>query len=922
MTKARTLADFISDGSPLADGTISVAEVSGAAPLANPTFTGTVTSTGDIALGDLDELILGSNKMRLYYDNNNNYTVLDSNGTQGFRFIGTTNLSVEVDGSEVGFFSQGAVTISPNGTEKLQVYSGGSIFSGNLKVNDDIKLGFGQFGTDLEIYHDAASTTNKLVGDLTQTGRLTTDAADLAAIAASITDTAVDVFVYDTSKDSDGGAWRKRTQHTSWYNEAASATRGSRKEFPAVAVIVAESTQVTIYDGDDPSLPMWMVFNQGGSWSGTANLIMPTSVSDPVAISLLNGVLSIPFSNGYGFGILNFISEHNVTLFANVTQTYRGNISQRNDQLGFSVSSDTRLIVNSAINDVAMTVLPNAPIDAATGLPVPTIAIASNGGVSVIKDDGTVVDITGSQGSAFSVTTRVSIDNNNVYFVGPNTNRCNIVKAIPSSDTTFNSQPEIATDKFALNEGDNSTLNGVFANGILNVTKVEGMGDNAVATNGDSLNLFSDATGNQTGMAAYVASSYNTGWMNGDIKLATLSDTDDTDVTGSNLIVNGDFSSNSDWNLASGFYSIGSGVLTSPSSGSTALRPSVNVVPVVGKTYTLTFDITAHSAGTIYVNFGHIWVTSGYSAAGVGSKSFTFTPTSTAQNFSFYTAAFGGSIDNVVLREAEADRSVNGNGLQVFGTITKTAVATGADLVGYSGFSTTGAKNNYLQQPYNSDLDFDTTFCFMTWVKVNAAVGSQDQHFFDLSPADGSGRVNVFWQHSGTKFTFAPGNSGAGVSTPALGYGIWHQVVCLANSSSTQIYLDGALSSTGAGGFNQVLQPDAYLTIGARFAEYSGNAYGLNGSVALMRLSKTTPSPEQIAKIYNDEKHLFQTGAQATLYGASDAVTALAHDDTTDLLHVGTSAGRSVFQGLRRVDNTTDAVGAAISASNGLVAEE
>ena len=39
-----------------------------------------------------------------------------------------------------------------------------------------------------------------------------------------------------------------------------------------------------------------------------------------------------------------------------------------------------------------MTVLPNAPIDAATGLPVPTIAVATDGGVSVIKDDGTVVD--------------------------------------------------------------------------------------------------------------------------------------------------------------------------------------------------------------------------------------------------------------------------------------------------------------------------------------------------------------------------------------------------------------------------------------------------------------------------------------------------------------------------------------------------
>ena len=50
MSKARTLADFISDGSPLADGTISVSEVSGAAPLASPTFTGGIDVTGTVSV--------------------------------------------------------------------------------------------------------------------------------------------------------------------------------------------------------------------------------------------------------------------------------------------------------------------------------------------------------------------------------------------------------------------------------------------------------------------------------------------------------------------------------------------------------------------------------------------------------------------------------------------------------------------------------------------------------------------------------------------------------------------------------------------------------------------------------------------------------------------------------------------------------
>ena len=74
--------------------------------------------------------------------------------------------------------------------------------------------------------------------------------------------------------------------------------------------------------------------------------------------------------------------------------------------------------------------------------------------------------------------------------------------------------------------------------------------------------------------------------------------------------------------------------------------------------------------------------------------------------------------------------------------------------------------------------------------------------------------------------------------------------------------------------------------------------------------------------MYDDEKHLFQENAKCTLYGSSDTVTALAFDDDTDILHVGTSAGRSDFQGLRRINNTTTAVTTAISASDDLIAEQ
>ena len=95
-----------------------------------------------------------------------------------------------------------------------------------------------------------------------------------------------------------------------------------------------------------------------------------------------------------------------------------------------------------------------------------------------------------------------------------------------------------------------------------------------------------------------------------------------------------------------------------------------------------------------------------------------------------------------------------------------------------------------------------------------------------------------------------------------------------------------------------------------------------NGYISLIRSTSLAPSPQQIKKIFNDEKFLFEENAKCTLYGTSDAVTGLAFDNTNGVLHVGTSAGRSEFQGLNRINNTTTAVTTAISASDGFVAEQ
>jgi hypothetical protein len=738
----------------------------------------------------------------------------------------------------------------------------------------------GQFGTSLNV--DGTVTADGLVvdGNITSTGGdLNLATLDLNAIAASKAVTAVDVFVYDTSRDSDGGAWRKRTQYTSWYNETLNtATRGARREFPAVAVIVAESNKVTIFDGDDPALPMWMVFNAGAAsrWPS----------GDATGAFFVNGVLAI--STTARLLQLDFLSD--VGLYYRETkQTWDQPLVSRNTAGSVIVSAAGSGIVNTTTNDVAMTVLPDAPIDPATGLPVPTIAVATNGGVSVIKDDGTVVD----SSQAFAIRSVAFRDNGSVLY--RRTGSPEIYAA-----TTY------AADGFGVRVYDfdlqpYSLLFGSSGSGF------SSSGSNLFVGRNVGLETYLENTSAlTTGMVAYTTSTYNTGWMAGDIKGAFLSDTDDTDLVGSGeLVTNGTFDTDTNWTKGTG-WTISGGVATSATATAGSLTQPINLV--AGRTYQVQYEITAYTSGSvipIFIGGTSVIGTSGsgtgvknaYITAGVGNNQLSLSKTGSADSY---------SIDNVSVQLADADRSVNNNGLIVNGTVTRTPVATGADLVAYSGFSA----SNYLEQPYNSALDFGTgDFSVMGWFKLNGLVTDVLISRKRVAP-------NRFIIQTSAGALQYLSSSVSLTTSQTFGDNMFRQFAAVRNNGTTTIYVNGValLSGADAGDVNS----GNPLFVGIN--ENLGSA--LAGSLALLRISATAPTAEQIYKIYNDEKFLFQDNAQATLFGASDAVTALAHDPVTDLLHVGTSAGRSVFSGLRRVSNTTTAVGTAISAVNDLVVEE
>jgi hypothetical protein len=90
----------------------------------------------------------------------------------------------------------------------------------------------------------------------------------------------------------------------------------------------------------------------------------------------------------------------------------------------------------------------------------------------------------------------------------------------------------------------------------------------------------------------------------------------------------------------------------------------------------------------------------------------------------------------------------------------------------------------------------------------------------------------------------------------------------------------------------------------------------------LFRLSRTAITEDQFKKIWRDEFKMFQPYSRVTIHGGDDGVRALNRDPYTQDLHVGTAAGKSVFQGLTRVSESNEPVTKFISANKGTVAED
>lgn len=734
---------------------------------------------------------------------------------------------------------------------------------------------------------------------------------DLASIALSKGLTMVDGCI-DTSPNPSIAVQRR----TSWYNETlGTSTRGTRREMPTRRVIIITETSVTIYDGDDPSLPMWMHF--------FVNLNTTTNYAFLVGgaldcVDMKNGRLYL----GRSASVLccDFGGDrlaYGTTLY---THDYSGyNVAQRNVAAGSLPQSAaqsvfTTLFPNAIggvpVNHIRSVVEPDAAIDPLSGLQIPTVFLSvgvqgsPNGGTNILHHDGTLTKIEASTGAGGYASSDLAYGNGQLV-TAHSYSRDYATVHIFDKLPTVNIEPTLDpanAETYKYNDVAPS-LRGTRDNGLM-MRGIAVDNEDIVFALSDKVSRLSRGGTKAQSMVAYTAYNYATGWMVGGIKGAWLCSTESGALVGGTLWVDQPTLTD-EWSIDGG----GAYTLDGTQSGfQNLLQGGFSQAPLA-----ISFKVTNWSGGNIRSKISGV-VTDTY-VSGNGSYTQYLTNTSSSTGIGLEaTSSFAGTISDIRVEVVAPNRSVKNEGLIVNGRIDVTPVATSAELRGFSGFST----NNYFEQPYNAELDFGTgDFCVMGWVKYSGNDGRILSRSVGLTGAPrfavdiSTSKARVFTVNSGDAVAFCAGTS-------TLTTGAWHHFCALRRSGNLEIYVNAKLETVAPSTHN-LTNVGAKLSVGANSG---GDAPLYGGHLALLRIGATAPTPEQIAKIHRDERPMFQSGAKVALHGGNNSLTCLEGDKTTGLICAGGLGGRSDLSGLVRVGQTDTPITTKIVAHDGMILEQ
>ena len=273
-----------------------------------------------------------------------------------------------------------------------------------------------------------------------------------------------------------------------------------------------------------------------------------------------------------------------------------------------------------------------------------------------------------------------------------------------------------------------------------------------------------------------------------------------------------------------------------------------------------------------------------------------------AYNSGFYTkdirgiwlASSNADSDN----EGEKDRSYHANNLTQNGTPTEAAVASGSELDGYSGFS---SSVNFTAAS-NAEWDVLGTgaACWSYWFKSTGAGGVE--FHIGLMNSDASLRFDVYMNTNGTVVGDCKGATAEVSLTSGASYedSVWHKLDFV-RVSSTELYLYVDGISVGSSTTDQgSLTSSGNITLGIGVKASDGStAPATSTSFALVRLSATAPTATQVRKAYDAEKGMFVASAECLLQsGSTDAVLDVDVDPLSEKVLVTQTDAITIFDGL------------------------
>ena len=775
---------------------------------------------------------------------------------------------------------------------------------------------------------------------------------NISKMQAVISQTAAAVFVYDTRKDTDGGAWRHKCTDKSWYKEPLNTNiRGSRREFPAVAILVSlantgstSGIDFIIYDGDDPNCPMWMVcsFNVSNGTNGS--------------IHACNGIIAqATTSNGspyYDF-LLDRIRYHNHAHRHTAAWIYpsrKGPDYKQWSELNMTGAT----LPNENGTEVYCKVMPDAVDYEGRGLLMPDILFSQTSGMGHLKSNGTMYT---HEYNTFNHRFSKFLSNNHIITAMDNNyygKWINVYPPLTANRTTdyggsttnvyvnYNAQDQFRLVVTHVTTDENKPLHDIEVTDNTDdvfFASDKGMGFATIETNHPEGSGYAR-------MVNFVTKDFATGYMIQRMSTAVLCGTQKkynfnyariystygSGLRSANYTV--EYSDdNSNWSVAFG------GVMSNNTATGLQMgtRTTNNNITTKHRywRYVVGSAVDGHHPRVSRIELGE----------GSPLTTYHIIHQPATDNTSDTGNIPSGSNNTVkvdsYLLGATNDRTVYNRGynltnnLNNSGQLTATPVATGSDLLGYSGWSSTA----FLQQQYHHggfDLgDGGLTIAF--WAKLDI---STTGYILDHQASSGSGaRFAVYYQDSQVKFYTSNGTSSTEVVTPSPGNGnppgldnimdnVWHQVVITREPASSnansahRIYVNGIRRLNVSTTLRTLTNTSARMTVGIRYDSVSNP---FNGHIALLRLSQDPASEQQVHKMYLREKQLFTENAKCTLTAEdSDRVFDLAYDTSTGSLHATNETGRDEFRGLVRLNNeggqgptTID-----ISASNGIVAAE